>query len=138
EAARPVLAGNSVAGTELSWIASRHPDRVAGLIYLDAGYPYAFYDSERGDVVLDAMDLRRKLDALVNGPIDSRQTIRELLAEVPRFEKNLQARQKELEGLPAAMIAREPPAATRAVMAGGEEDTDLDAAPVLAVYAAAP
>src|SRR5262249_21783084 len=44
-----VIAGHSVAGSELSAIASRHPDRVAGLIYLDAGYPYAFYNAERGD-----------------------------------------------------------------------------------------
>src|SRR5262249_14900619 len=97
---RPVLAGHSVAGTELSSIASRYPERVAGLIYLDAGYTYAFYDAERGDVVLDSMDLRRKLDLLVNGPIDNRPTIKELLAELPRFERNLQARQKELDAMP--------------------------------------
>jgi pimeloyl-ACP methyl ester carboxylesterase len=34
---KPVLAGHSLAGEELSSIGSRHPDRVAGLIYLDAG-----------------------------------------------------------------------------------------------------
>lgn len=39
---RPVLAGHSIAGEELSSIANRHPHRVAGLIYLDAAYPYAF------------------------------------------------------------------------------------------------
>jgi pimeloyl-ACP methyl ester carboxylesterase len=39
---RPVLIGHSIAGQELSSIASRHPDRVAGLVYLEAGYPYAF------------------------------------------------------------------------------------------------
>jgi non-heme chloroperoxidase len=38
----PVLAGHSFGGAEMSSIASRHPARVAGLIYLDAGYPYAF------------------------------------------------------------------------------------------------
>lgn len=42
--ARPVLAGHSLGGEELSSIGSRYPDRVAGLIYLDAGYSYAFYD----------------------------------------------------------------------------------------------
>src|SRR5206468_8724524 len=50
--ARPVLAGHSVAGQELRSIASRHPERVAGLVYLDAGHPYALYNAERGDVVL--------------------------------------------------------------------------------------
>jgi pimeloyl-ACP methyl ester carboxylesterase len=39
---RPVLAGHSIAGEELSSIGSRHPERVAGLIYLDAAYRYAF------------------------------------------------------------------------------------------------
>jgi pimeloyl-ACP methyl ester carboxylesterase len=42
---RPVLAGHSIAGQELSSIGSRHPERVAGLIYLDAAYGYAFYDA---------------------------------------------------------------------------------------------
>jgi non-heme chloroperoxidase len=37
---RPVLVGHSIAGEELSSIGSRFPERVAGLIYLDAGYPY--------------------------------------------------------------------------------------------------
>jgi hypothetical protein len=41
---RPILVGHSLAGEELSSLGSRHPDKVAGLIYLDAGYSYA-YDS---------------------------------------------------------------------------------------------
>jgi non-heme chloroperoxidase len=39
---RPVLAGHSIGGQELSSIGTRFPNRVAGLVYLDAGYPYAF------------------------------------------------------------------------------------------------
>ena len=38
---RPVVAGHSVAGEELSSIGTRHPEKVAGLVYLDAGYAYA-------------------------------------------------------------------------------------------------
>jgi non-heme chloroperoxidase len=34
---RPVLVGHSIAGEELSSVGSRHPEKVAGLIYLDAG-----------------------------------------------------------------------------------------------------
>lgn len=41
--AKPVLAGHSIAGEELSSIGSRHPEKIAGLIYLDAGYFYAYY-----------------------------------------------------------------------------------------------
>jgi pimeloyl-ACP methyl ester carboxylesterase len=40
---KPVLVGHSLGGEELSSIGSRYPDKVAGLIYLDAGYSYAFY-----------------------------------------------------------------------------------------------
>jgi pimeloyl-ACP methyl ester carboxylesterase len=42
--AKPVIVGHSVAGEELSSIGTRHPEKVAGLIYLDAGYFYAFND----------------------------------------------------------------------------------------------
>ena len=44
---RPVLVGHSIAGEELSSVASRYPNRVAGLVYLEAGYPYAF-DNGKG------------------------------------------------------------------------------------------
>ena len=44
---RLVLVGHSIAGAELSAVASSHSDRVAGLIYLEAGYPYAF-DNGKG------------------------------------------------------------------------------------------
>lgn len=42
-----VLAGHSFAGAELSSIATRRPERIAGVIYLEAGYPYAF-DNGKG------------------------------------------------------------------------------------------
>ncbi|HKB10445.1 MAG TPA: alpha/beta hydrolase [Vicinamibacterales bacterium] len=135
--ARPALAGHSIAGEELSSIASRHPDRVSGLVYLDAGYPYAFYNADRGDVVLDSIDLRRKLDLLVNGPADSRPTIKELMADLPRFERNLEARQKELDGMPPALLAQQgsQPTAPRAIMAGAQKYTNLGPVPILAIYA---
>lgn len=41
---RPVLIGHSIAGEELSSIGTRHPEKVAGLVYLDAGYSYALYN----------------------------------------------------------------------------------------------
>ncbi len=48
---RPVLVGHSIAGAELSSVANRHPDRVAGLVYLDAGYSYAFDNGKGADVM---------------------------------------------------------------------------------------
>jgi hypothetical protein len=57
---RQVLAGHSLAGEELSSIGSRHPDRVAGLIYLDAGYGYALYDRVHGDMIFDFFQLQKR------------------------------------------------------------------------------
>ena len=42
-----MLVGHSIAGAELSAVGTLHPDRIAGLVYLEAGYPYAF-DNGRG------------------------------------------------------------------------------------------
>jgi pimeloyl-ACP methyl ester carboxylesterase len=36
------LVGHSIAGVELSSVATIHPDSIAGVIYLEAAYPYAF------------------------------------------------------------------------------------------------
>lgn len=41
---KPVLAGHSIGGQELSSIGTRYPEQVAGLVYLDAAYGYAFFD----------------------------------------------------------------------------------------------
>ena len=49
---RPVLVGHSIAGAELSALATSHPTVVAGLVYLDAGYPYAF-DNGQGPTMTD-------------------------------------------------------------------------------------
>ncbi len=49
---RPVLVGHSIAGEELSSVASRYPSRVAALVYLEAGYPYAF-DNGKGPAMKD-------------------------------------------------------------------------------------
>jgi pimeloyl-ACP methyl ester carboxylesterase len=48
---RPVLVGHSLAGVELSSVANRYPDRVAGLVYLDAAYSYAFDNGKGADVM---------------------------------------------------------------------------------------
>jgi non-heme chloroperoxidase len=47
---KPILAGHSIAGAELSWMASTHPTRIAGLVYLEAGYSYAFDNGEGADI----------------------------------------------------------------------------------------
>lgn len=51
-----IFVGHSLGGAELSWMATRHPERVARLVYLDAGYSYAF-DNGKGSSVLDVQKL---------------------------------------------------------------------------------
>ena len=51
---KPVLAGHSIAGEELSSIGTRHPEKIAGLVYLDALGSYAFYNPEEPDLALDS------------------------------------------------------------------------------------
>jgi pimeloyl-ACP methyl ester carboxylesterase len=53
---RPVLVGYSFAGAELSAVATSHPDRVAGLVYLEAGYPYAF-DNGKGPTMKEFQEI---------------------------------------------------------------------------------
>jgi non-heme chloroperoxidase len=139
---RPVLVGHSIGGEELSSVGSRHPEKVAGLIYLDAGYSYAYYDRSRGDLNIDLLELQRKLEQLQpgKGPRDQRPLIRELLeTSLPGFEKDLRELQKSLEAAPppAAASGQPPPAvpfAAQAILAGLQKYTDIRV-PILAIYA---
>lgn len=138
---KPVLAGHSLGGEELSSVGSRHPEKVAGLIYLDAGYSYAFYDESRGDLNIDLMDLEKKLALLHAGkaPADSRPLIQELLETVlPRFERDLRERQATLKATPPAMLAAQAsvqvPAVTQAIVMGVQKYTNIPV-PILAIYA---
>jgi non-heme chloroperoxidase len=64
---KPVVAGHSIAGEELSYIGSHHPEKLAGLIYMEAGYPYALYDRANGELELDAIELRHQLRQFIEG-----------------------------------------------------------------------
>ena len=52
---RPLLIGHSVSGQELSLIGVTHPDRVAGLVYLDAAVDYTFLPSDEYQALLKAV-----------------------------------------------------------------------------------
>jgi non-heme chloroperoxidase len=93
---RPILVGHSIAGEELSSIGTRHPERVAGLIYLDAAYSFGYYDPDRGDFQIDLNDLQKKLELLQRG--QSKQQIQDLLqTDLPRFEQDLRSQQAFLD-----------------------------------------
>ena len=65
---RPVLVGHSIAGEELSSIGTRQPEKVAGLVYLDAGYSYALYNPRYVDPPLPPGETRSARDqAIKNG-----------------------------------------------------------------------
>ncbi|HTC62103.1 MAG TPA: alpha/beta hydrolase [Candidatus Saccharimonadales bacterium] len=112
---RPVLVGHSIAGEELSSVGTRHPGRVAGLIYLDAAYPYAYYDHSRGDRDIDLQELERKLERLKT-PLDKStrlQIVQELLQDnLPGFERDLQEETKRLQALPEEKGLAPEPSAT--------------------------
>jgi pimeloyl-ACP methyl ester carboxylesterase len=116
---RPVIAGFSIAGEELSSIGSRHPERVAGLVYLDAGYAYAFYDSAKGFLVIDLIELRKKLDSMMPGAGggDQQATIQELLNTLlPQFEKDLREQQKQMTATaPGAPQRKEEPVSPKVI-----------------------
>ncbi len=112
---RPVLVGHSIAGEELSSVGTRHPELVAGLIYLDAAYPYAYYDRSRGDGDIDLRELERKLERLKT-PLDKaarQQIVQELLQDnLPGFERDLQEETKRVQALPDEQRKEPEPSAT--------------------------
>jgi pimeloyl-ACP methyl ester carboxylesterase len=138
---RPVLVGHSFGGAELSSIGSRFPDKVAGLIYLDAGYEYAFYDKARGHLILDAAELQRKLAQLQPGsqPADPRSLFKDLLENVlPAFERSLKRTQDDFDAMGPrairALAADDTSAVEDAIQAGMQKYTSIPA-PILAIFA---
>jgi non-heme chloroperoxidase len=133
---RPVLVGHSLGGEELSSVGSRHPEKVAGLVYLDAGYAYAFYDRARGDVAIDSIALRKMLQQLIPGygPNDQRALIQQLLSTLPQFEKELQRELEVQEAGPRSEVRPNLPPANPAILAGEQKYTDIRV-PVLAIFA---
>jgi non-heme chloroperoxidase len=89
---RPVLAGNGLGGEELSSVGSRHPEKISGLIYLDAAYSYAYYDHTRGDLFFDLLDLERKLAQLYlmlpAGPSGLKKDLTDLRKELTQLQSS--------------------------------------------------
>ncbi len=104
---KPYIAGHSLAGEELSSIDNRYPEKVSGLIYLDAAWSYAFYSKPiNGDVVIDLNDLRRRLnrwDFVASAEEDRQQTTDLLNSDaLTVLQKGLPEHLKDLDALPAA------------------------------------
>ena len=98
---RPVIAGHSLAGEEMSSIGTRHPERVSGLIYLDASYGYAFYDSKAGSMDTDIAIMHRDLSQLDSAtPSQAKVLIQEMQNTIPLLQKDLEKILKIEEGRP--------------------------------------
>lgn len=93
---KPILVGHSIAGQEMSSIGTRYPDKVAGLVYLDAGYEYAGFDpasangSTRYGVEIEMNTLEEDLRRLPRiPPTQARETIKEIQDILPRLQRML-------------------------------------------------
>lgn len=135
---RPVLVGHSLGGEELSSVGSRHPEAVAGLIYLDAGYGYAFYDKAHGSPQIDLADLRNRLNLLLTGKVEDQiQFTNELLTSLEQATKDVAQSQKDLAANPPPKApANRPPAPPifTAIMTSTQKYTAIPV-PVLAIFA---
>jgi non-heme chloroperoxidase len=103
---RPVLAGWSIGGAELSAIGTQHPEKVAGLVYLDAGYAYAFYQpaSPQGtaNINMGVNELRDRANRLnrENDPKIAVRQIDEMLNSLDGLQADLRAARKTTAGQP--------------------------------------
>jgi len=130
----PVLVGHSIAGEELSWVGNHDPNRIAGLIYLDAGDAYGFYDSARGDTQIDLLDVKRRLDAFRAGAVYDRAFVDGLRGSVAQLHRDLDAEEIRLAEMPDVPAPPAPPSIPLAVWFGMEKFTKIDA-PAMAIFA---
>jgi pimeloyl-ACP methyl ester carboxylesterase len=142
----PILIGHSFGGEELSSIGSPRPERIAGLVYLDAGYRYALSGPGLGDFQMDILTMRKKLAVAWDGitPQERKEAIDALLTEWPDFEKEL----KTISGALTIASTMTPEAIAKekayretqegrsehAMMMGEQRFQRIDC-PILAIYA---
>ena len=144
---RPTLAAWSLGGEEMSSIATRHPGKVSGLIYLDAAYAYGFYAP--GNVVpagsnlqIDMNDIRAKIDSTRTMQAAEASAVYDRLQkiDVPQLQADLAAAQAALAEIgPIPQPGKPPPETLQtrivtAIMAGEQKYTEIKA-PILAIFA---
>jgi non-heme chloroperoxidase len=133
---RPILVGHSLAGEELSSIGSRYPEKVAALIYLDAGYGYAYYDKAHGDTIFDFFQLKKQLDDFTSGQVrDPQQSVQEMSTDVKTFERDLLEAMKRDPSVPELHPpSRALPPIVLAINLGGRKYEKIPV-PALAIFA---
>jgi pimeloyl-ACP methyl ester carboxylesterase len=123
----PVIAGHSIAGEELSWVDSHDPQKVAGLVYLDADWAPAYYDKARGDSWLDMLDVRHRLEALRAGAIYDTAFRQGLTAATDQLSRDLHADNARFAALPNSRPPPPPPPIPLAILFGEEKFTGYHA-----------
>lgn len=142
---RQVQAGWSIAGGELSSVASRHPQKVSGLIYLDAASHWAFYTPGlKTSFLISIPDLQQKLGRFVSDTfaagneamIDSviASDLPGLVTDLRRLKAYIQETRKYTTTPPPAAAGPGTPGA--AIMASGQKFAAVRV-PVLAIFAIA-
>jgi non-heme chloroperoxidase len=143
---RPVLIGHSFAGEELSSVCSRFPSRIAGLVYLDAAYRYAFSPVRRGDFRIDTLELQRELAESLDAisPEEARDAVGKLREMLPQFQADLNEQQSLLASAPnMSAVEYDEQVKERSTRAGQIEKAALDGerrftelkCPALAIFA---
>lgn len=145
---KPVLVGHSIAGEELSSIGTRHPEKVAGLIYLDAGYAYGFYAPGNliplgSNLTIDINEMNRKVMEMnaVDAPRKGADTLNDVIrTDLPQFKVDLLATEQQLREQAKVSTAASPPPDSPqmriadAVMSGEEKYIGIKP-PILAIFA---
>ena len=128
---RPVLIGHSIAGEELSSVGSRFPEKVSGLIYLDAATGFAFYDPAHPIVEVEMNDIRRRIDEIEAGGVDEKKNLLELETAIAKFEIVLHQNNLGVANMPP-LPPRSP--INAAMNFGMQKYTNIPV-PALAIYA---
>lgn len=140
---RPVLIGHSIAGEELSSIGTRHPEKVSGLVYLDAGYAYALYDPGSGALErmdIDERDVKNDLARMDAGKFGPREAAMNALlnSDLAALKQDVRVGSAFESALSPAMqgaVLESDPVA-KAIQAGVEKFAGPIHVPILAIYAA--
>ncbi len=138
----PVLLGHSIAGEELSSIGSRFPESVAGLIYLEAGSPYALYVHSPNSIGVSWDEMRRKVDAISDAatPQAKKALIQQMLkTDLPEYEEELKQMSDALQSIPDQPLPPEKTLSSRSyrvtqAVHDGEQEYTTIRCPLLAVF----
>jgi non-heme chloroperoxidase len=128
---RPVLIGHSIAGEELSSVGSRFPEKVSGLIYLDAATDFAFDDPAHPIVEVEMNDIRRRINEIEAGGVDEKKKLLELETAIAKFEIVLHQNNLGVANMPP-LPPRSP---INAAMNFGMQKYTSIPVPALAIYA---